>query len=775
MNDNTKQFKPGSHYNYKLMAIYVGVFSIIGITTLLLTRAASIFQPVTVSQLKADVRQAHDIVPLPGTNPGYDFANMPSPSDPNSSGRPLNRTDATSAFNLWLPWGYLSAAPGTPSNTNAGVEIGDMGWSYFSRSQQKWLRYDTEGPCDTNSGYIEDQNGSDAGNFSAVDTGNSTVITSLGMGGFLDQSNNKAHFWSRVACNDGGTYNIDGSDVQYVVSWTKARIGLKNQMGTDDRASIQNKYLMLSGLDYKMNYNCGTSNPCPSAIIGRSRFLTNEWQVITAHNMSATTIDAQAPNLVGVIPEFTLTNTLPTPTAKLNIVTAGDSIMAGSNSPGLRSNIFDNLKNAGLNFQFYGHKDSFWNGTNVETYTLPAFPNNRTAAVGGTCLLANNPNGCGFNPDGDTSQGIWGLIDQTINEMGSTIPNAYFVMGGINDRFCNLGATVINGQGIMACRQPFSDRYKDFLDRILARTPNAYIFFSTGKDFQNTDNYFDGVKDSLNVLAASYRAAGKKVYFIDAWAGVTAADMADSVHPLSVGAAKVATNYTTVATPLLNGGTLPPPVISPPPVVINPPPAVITPPPTGAILNPGTYEETSASYGSNWSAGGGFAQSGGADKYTYTATAAASIRFNGTSIKLYGAKAFNSGQATIIIDGGSPVALDYYAASRVDGALVFEANNLSSSITHTLLITMKATHNAAAASSDGKYYITIDSFTIATASAPMTRKCDFNNDNIIDTNDLFILLANFNKPVPLNTRGDCNSTSTVDTNDLFILLAGFGK
>lgn len=55
------------------------------------------------------------------------------------------------------------------------------------------------------------------------------------------------------------------------------------------------------------------------------------------------------------------------------------------------------------------------------------------------------------------------------------------------------------------------------------------------------------------------------------------------------------------------------------------------------------------------------------------------------------------------------------------------------------------------------------------------KKCDFNNDNKVDTNDLFILLANINKTVPANTKGDCNNSGKVDTNDLFILLAGFGK
>ena len=63
----------------------------------------------------------------------------------------------------------------------------------------------------------------------------------------------------------------------------------------------------------------------------------------------------------------------------------------------------------------------------------------------------------------------------------------------------------------------------------------------------------------------------------------------------------------------------------------------------------------------------------------------------------------------------------------------------------------------------------------STTPPPVTKKCDFNNDTFVDSNDLFILLANFNKTVPPGTRGDCNSSGMVDNNDLFILLAGYGK
>jgi Bacterial Ig domain/Fibronectin type III domain len=80
-------------------------------------------------------------------------------------------------------------------------------------------------------------------------------------------------------------------------------------------------------------------------------------------------------------------------------------------------------------------------------------------------------------------------------------------------------------------------------------------------------------------------------------------------------------------------------------------------------------------------------------------------------------------------------------------------------------------------------YDTSNSSNIATANVtvnntvtpPTAKKCDFNNDTFVDTNDLFILLANFNKTVPSGTKGDCSADGTVDINDLFLLLGLYGK
>jgi Bacterial Ig domain len=65
--------------------------------------------------------------------------------------------------------------------------------------------------------------------------------------------------------------------------------------------------------------------------------------------------------------------------------------------------------------------------------------------------------------------------------------------------------------------------------------------------------------------------------------------------------------------------------------------------------------------------------------------------------------------------------------------------------------------------------------TVTVNNAVSVKRADFNGDNVVDTQDLFILLGNFNKSVPANTKGDANGTGTVDIDDLFILLGQFGK
>ncbi len=710
-------------------------------------------------------------------------------------GKPFNRPNGDYYTNFWGEV-YTNLSDAHPANTR--VELKDCQYWGIMNGATTWTKL--QAASLDGGAWNED--------FSPASGGIDIRTESDGGQSVVPREGQNAHFWPQQ-----GLYNTN-NNLREAMSSCATRLVLANASGTDDRA--QATYILAMGADWRgPNYECPAPNGytiCEGLGHGKYIKVTNSWRRAVFSSMSSTDLNnvPMPPLEAFVLPDGSYPSdmTVPTPTipptsgGKLNIVTAGDSIMAGSNGPGLRSNIFDNLKGAGLNFQFYGHKDSFWNGTAVETFTLPAAPNNRTASVGGTCLLANSPNGCGFNLDWDTSKGIWDLIDQTINEMGSTTPNSYFIMGGINDRFCNLGATDINAQGIMACRQPFSDRYKDFLDRVLTRTPNASIFFSTGRDFQNSDNFFDGVKGSLESLAASYRATGKKVYFIDAWVGVTSGDMSDSVHPNASGAAKVAANYTAVAMPLLNGGG-PGPTTTPTPATAPTPTPSNTPVPTGP-LGAGTYEEANASYDSTWATGGGYGQSGGADEYTSTVGGMATISFSGSGIRLYGAAAENGGQAQIKIDGTTVGTADYYAATRADQKNVFEKTNLTSG-THTLTLTMLSTHTGAGYA-DGKFYNTIDKFDIlaSVAATPTptpvatpkptptatpkpsitptptptptcTKLGDVNCDSKVNNGDLQIVLAHYGKAVNSRSQGDLTGDGVVNVFDLSQVLQNWGR
>lgn len=124
-------------------------------------------------------------------------------------------------------------------------------------------------------------------------------------------------------------------------------------------------------------------------------------------------------------------------------------------------------------------------------------------------------------------------------------------------------------------------------------------------------------------------------------------------------------------------------------------------------------------------------------------------------------------------DTGSGVARVEFS---VDGAL--KTTDTSSPYTYSLNSTTLT--NAVHTISVKAFDVSGNASTPATVSLTVNntvalQSCDINKSGTVDTNDLFILLANFGKTVPTGTNGDCNKTGSVDINDLFILLAQFGK
>ena len=69
------------------------------------------------------------------------------------------------------------------------------------------------------------------------------------------------------------------------------------------------------------------------------------------------------------------------------------------------------------------------------------------------------------------------------------------------------------------------------------------------------------------------------------------------------------------------------------------------------------------------------------------------VRFNGTKVDLYGAKAANHGIAAVSVDGGPETLVDFYRASRLDNLLMWSSPTLSSGA-HTLAVRVTGTKNA---------------------------------------------------------------------------------
>ncbi|MFG1935852.1 family 20 glycosylhydrolase [Micromonospora tulbaghiae] len=91
---------------------------------------------------------------------------------------------------------------------------------------------------------------------------------------------------------------------------------------------------------------------------------------------------------------------------------------------------------------------------------------------------------------------------------------------------------------------------------------------------------------------------------------------------------------------------------------------------------------------------GGARQFQGDDRYSSTAGSTAELRFTGTKVKLFGARAANHGRAGISIDGGPETVVDLYSATRMDQAQMFTSGPLAQG-QHTLRIRVLNTRNAA--------------------------------------------------------------------------------
>lgn len=103
--------------------------------------------------------------------------------------------------------------------------------------------------------------------------------------------------------------------------------------------------------------------------------------------------------------------------------------------------------------------------------------------------------------------------------------------------------------------------------------------------------------------------------------------------------------------------------------------------------------------------------------YVWTATAgsAVTVRFSGRQITVFGVKEPWSNIATVSIDGGAPVDVDYYAAVQSASAVPVYSSPVLSEGTHTLVLTATSRRNAA---SGGGSAITFDRADVLSAVTP---------------------------------------------------------
>ena len=100
-----------------------------------------------------------------------------------------------------------------------------------------------------------------------------------------------------------------------------------------------------------------------------------------------------------------------------------------------------------------------------------------------------------------------------------------------------------------------------------------------------------------------------------------------------------------------------------------------------------------------WNTSTGTGKYNGDDHYTNTVGAYYQVRFNGTQVSIYAAKAGHHGIAGVSIDGGAEVNVDCYAATRAENVLLWTSPALAAG-DHIIKVRATGTKNA---SSTGTY------------------------------------------------------------------------
>lgn len=134
---------------------------------------------------------------------------------------------------------------------------------------------------------------------------------------------------------------------------------------------------------------------------------------------------------------------------------------------------------------------------------------------------------------------------------------------------------------------------------------------------------------------------------------------------------------------------------------------VSTAPPAVGV---GTYEDTSnaPSFSGTWTSWADAGHSGGSVKYANTTGASVDLTFTGSSLTLVYVAQFNTGIATVTIDGTAVDQLDMYSGTQV---LQKQKSYATSAGTHTVSVAVSGNNNPSSSST----YVVFDAFVVSNA------------------------------------------------------------
>lgn len=140
--------------------------------------------------------------------------------------------------------------------------------------------------------------------------------------------------------------------------------------------------------------------------------------------------------------------------------------------------------------------------------------------------------------------------------------------------------------------------------------------------------------------------------------------------------------------------------------------------PAAPTLGAGTFDDGNAGikYSSGWNVNSNAAgenKYGGADHWTANRGSVTTIKFKGTGITVYAAKASWHGIYSVSLDGAAKPNIDTYSASRIDQAAVLVLSGLTNA-DHTLVLTNTGNKNAASSN----IITAIDRVDVSSTTAP---------------------------------------------------------